>query len=196
LQLLLKALKYLNKYLKYYKKPLLAGFLFIILANILNVLAPFIVRIAFDHTLDEIAFFQHLKHSGFAEDYKQTVLNHAIMFGGLIVLLTVFRGYFMYLMRQTVIVVSRKIEYDLKNEILLQSQLYRRFDVKIERGCEQGQNVSGACHHVFCEPGFYFYRGGLSYDCGQPIHDASGIAAFACFVDINLLCKQNNQPQE
>lgn len=120
---LLKALKYLNKYLKYYKKPLLAGFLFIIFANILNVLAPFIVRIAFDHTLDEIAFFQHVKHSGFEEDYRKTVLNHAVMFGGLIVLVTVIRGYFMYLMRQTVIVVSRKIEYDLKNEIYNHYQL-------------------------------------------------------------------------
>ena len=45
-----------------------------------------------------------------------------IKYGGLIVLFAILKGIFMYCMRQTIIVMSRKIEYDLKNEIYQQYQ--------------------------------------------------------------------------
>ena len=44
----------------------------------------------------------------------------------LIILFTIMKGIFMYFMRQTVIVMSRKIEFDLKNEIY---QKYQNLDI-------------------------------------------------------------------
>ena len=67
-----------------------------------------------------------------AFDYIQNVLEnptsdkkihfYLLKFGGLIVLFAILKGIFMYFMRQTVIVMSRKIEFDLKNEIYKQYQ--------------------------------------------------------------------------
>ena len=67
-----------------------------------------------------------------AFDYIQNVLEnptsdkkihfYLLKFGGLIVLFAILKGIFMYFMRQTVIVMSRKIEFDLKNKIYKQYQ--------------------------------------------------------------------------
>ncbi|MCO6494086.1 MAG: ABC transporter ATP-binding protein [Bacteroidetes bacterium] len=113
----MKSLKYLNKYLWKYRKTLSAGILFIILTNILNILAPYLVRIAFDNSLEEISLFTYFKETAFEDFYRSKIIQTAALFGGLILLSTLVRGVFMFLMRQTVIIASRKIEYDLKNEI-------------------------------------------------------------------------------
>lgn len=55
-------------------------------------------------------------------EYFDDITSLALFFGGLIVLSAVLKGIFMFFMRQTIIVMSRYIEYDLKNEIFNQYQ--------------------------------------------------------------------------
>jgi len=95
---------------------------FIILTNVFSVLSPWLVREAFDHSFSDVSLFSFIKGSDLANDFTTSIVKLAIFYGGLILLVTVIRGYFMFLMRQTVIVVSRKIEYDLKNEIFAHYQ--------------------------------------------------------------------------
>lgn len=53
---------------------------------------------------------------------KNEILSYAIQKGGFFILLAIIAGFFLFLTRQTIIVVSRYIEYDLKNEIYQQYQ--------------------------------------------------------------------------
>lgn len=113
----MKALAHLNKYLWKYRRILLSGLLFIILTNLFNILAPFLVRVAFDYSYSEVLLYRYFKHTELGPNLRATIIQGAALFGLLILGVTLVRSFFMYLMRQTIIVVSRKIEYDLKNEI-------------------------------------------------------------------------------
>lgn len=113
----MKALAHLNKYHWKYRRILLSGLLFIILTNLFNILAPFLVRVAFDYSYSEVLLYRYFKHTELGPNLRATIIQGAALFGLLILGVTLVRSFFMYLMRQTIIVVSRKIEYDLKNEI-------------------------------------------------------------------------------
>jgi len=104
----MKSLSYLNKYFFKYKWRLLLGVLFIIGSNFLYVNMPVIVGDAVDQF-----------KSGFDAD---NWLNFALSLGGMYILLSLGKGIFLFMQRQTIIVVSRYIEYDLKNEIYAQYQ--------------------------------------------------------------------------
>ncbi|MFK5283181.1 hypothetical protein ACI3PL_26780, partial [Lacticaseibacillus paracasei] len=53
--------------------------------------------------------------------YKMLMFN-IFIFGILVLSMALMKGLFMFFMRQTIIVMSRHIEYDLKNEIYIQYQ--------------------------------------------------------------------------
>ena len=105
----MKHLKYLNKFFWKHKKLLLIGIVFIVIANIFALYPAEFVRKAFDTVL-----ISSLK--------KHEAIKVLLKYCGLIILFAVLKGVFMYFMRQTIIVMSRKIEFDLKNEIYKQYQ--------------------------------------------------------------------------
>ena len=109
----MKPLFYLNKFLWNYKKLLLVGSVFIVIANLFALYPAEFVRKAFDSVLLSIE-----NNTQSSEEIRNTLLKY----GGLIVAFALLKGVFMYFMRQTVIVMSRKIEFDLKNEIYQQYQ--------------------------------------------------------------------------
>ena len=113
----LKSLKHLNKYLFKYKYHLIFGFLFVTVSNIFGVYAPQLVRQAFD--LVNATFDQYVASKGTPlESEILKAFGKSTMFLGLMYLaVAVLKGVFMFFMRQTLIVMSRHIEYDLKNEI-------------------------------------------------------------------------------
>ena len=104
----MKELQYLNKYLYTYRKKLLIGIFITIVARIFSLFTPRLVgnsMTAIERYLQQIA-----------GDPK--VLQDALLLNiGLIVAASLVSGFFTFLMRQTIINVSRYIEYDLKNEI-------------------------------------------------------------------------------
>lgn len=91
--------------------------IYIILTNLFNILSPYLVRIAFDNSFEEISLFHFFKGTELESLYRNKIIETAALYGGLILIATTVRGVFMFLMRQTVIIASRRIEYDLKNEI-------------------------------------------------------------------------------
>ncbi len=109
----MKELKYLNKYLFKYRFRLALGVLFIIISNIFSLYPPVFIGKAFDVISESINQFKESQ----SEDFLSSLKYNLLTYGGLVILFALGKGFFMFLMRQTVIVTSRMIEYDLKNEI-------------------------------------------------------------------------------
>ena len=99
-------LKYLNKFLWKYKKILLLGLIFILVTNIFAIYPAEFVRNALDGLLEKL-------NSQNNDDVSFILLKYGL----LIVLFAILKGIFLYMTRQTIIVMSRKIEFDLKNEV-------------------------------------------------------------------------------
>ena len=109
----MRHLKYLNKFFWKYRKLLIVGTFFIAIANLFALYPAEFVRKAFDAVI-----------LGTNNNIENTINVSAVLlkYGSLIVLFAILKGVFMYFMRQTIIVMSRKIEFDLKNEIYTQYQ--------------------------------------------------------------------------
>ncbi|MBC8510598.1 MAG: ABC transporter ATP-binding protein [Cryomorphaceae bacterium] len=107
----MKHLFYLNKFFWKYRTLLAIGTVFIIIANLFALYPAEFVRKAFDAVILSM-------NTGNSSNTSEILIKY----GSLIVLFAILKGIFMYFMRQTIIVISRKIEYDLKNEIYQQYQ--------------------------------------------------------------------------
>lgn len=134
----------LNPYFARYKWHMLLGMLFIVLSNLFAVYSPEVVREAIDligkaiaqrdlpagqRQLEEPRILQiwvgwtgldidrKLHDLSTDEAIASTVVYLAGVLAVLYLILSILKGFFMFLMRQTIIVVSRLIEYDLKNRI-------------------------------------------------------------------------------
>ena len=102
----MKSLSYLNKYFFKYKWRLLLGVIFTVFSNYFAVKMPIYVKETIDSFMDNINI-QGLNDS----------LIFSLKIGAIYMLFSFGKGLFLFLMRQTIIVVSRFIEFDLKNEI-------------------------------------------------------------------------------
>jgi len=127
----MKSLAYLNKYFYKYRWHLIPGILFVVISNVFGVLPAQVIRVAFNLVSENIQIY-HL-YTGFE---RQAVIyqifgSSLLLFGALVFVLALLRGLFLFFMRQTIILMSRHIEYDLKNEIYAHYQklslaFYRR----------------------------------------------------------------------
>ena len=113
----MKELVYLNKYLAKYKFHLIFGVLFIIIANFFAIVPAVIVRYAFDILGRSFGIFQAFDGYDLQVGTYNLFVSSIIILAVLILLSAFLRGVFLFFMRQTIIVMSRRIEYDLKNEI-------------------------------------------------------------------------------
>ena len=107
----MKALQYLNKYFLKYKYRLFLGILITIASKILALQVPQLIR-------ESLNIAEDFKN-GIVTDIdivKEGLLNNILLIIGAALL----AGFFTFLMRQTIIVMSRLIEFDLKNEIYQQ----------------------------------------------------------------------------
>jgi len=109
----LKELKYLNKYFLKYKWRFLAGILITVVSRYLFIKVPGIVGAS----LNVVAEYQKGIITDVGVVKKELLLNILWIIG-----FTLVSGFFTFLMRQTIIVTSRLVEYDLKNEIYTQYQ--------------------------------------------------------------------------
>lgn len=123
----MKELRYLNKYLFKYRKLLVWGTVFVIISNLFQIFPAQLVRQAIDLVVQEI---QIVRESG-ADEVASSFYRSLTLLSVLILVMALLRGFFLYLVRQTIIVMSRHIEFDLKNEIFAHYQqlslsFYRR----------------------------------------------------------------------
>lgn len=127
----MKELKYLNKYLYKYKWHVVLGTVFVIISNIFQIVPAQLVRHSIDLVVDNILIYQSFEGSDSQQSFFKVFAFGILIYAGLILLMALLRGIFLYFVRQTLIVMSRLIEYDLKNEIFehyqsLPLSFYRR----------------------------------------------------------------------
>jgi len=91
-------------YLYRYRRKIIVGTIFITLSNGIGVLNPRVVQKAIDYLSDDIA------------------INQLLIYAGLVILIAIGQGLFRFLMRQTVIVGSRLIENDFRNDLFAHLQ--------------------------------------------------------------------------
>ena len=115
----MNALKYLNKYFYKYRTKLFLGFLITIIARIFSLFAPRLIG----NSLTAVEKYLQSENNDFEKIQHILMVNILIIIGA-----TLISGFFTFLMRQTIINVSRFIEFDLKNEIFWHYQkLTQRF---------------------------------------------------------------------
>jgi ATP-binding cassette, subfamily B, multidrug efflux pump len=117
----MNSLRFLNSYIWKYKYHFGIGFLFVIIAVVFQVFPARFVREGFD-TVEKA-----IQATGGPSDASFEALKKVLIkYGLLIIGFSLLEGLFTFFMRQTIIVASRHIEYDLKNTIY---QQYQRLDL-------------------------------------------------------------------
>ena len=119
-------LKYLNKFFYDYRSKIIIGIIITIIARIFALVAPNLIGNSI--TLIE----QYTLNNSVELGYLKEQLLKNIIF---IILSALIAGLFTFIMRQTLINVSRFIEYDLKNEIF---QKYQELNVKFYKNNRVG----------------------------------------------------------
>ena len=127
----MKHLRFLNKYFFKYKWRIIPGILFVVISNIFGVIPARVIGHAFNLITENIQIYSLFE--GF--DRREMVYNifssSLFYFGSIVLILYLLRGLFLFFMRQTIILMSRHIEFDMKNEIYAHYQelslgFYRR----------------------------------------------------------------------
>ena len=126
----MKHLKALNKYFRKYWLRLSVGIIFILVSNYFGVLAPQVTGFIIDYVQRKLQLPGYQPHKRAAEydvlvqkfidainNSDWTIGKVVALTGITILVLALLRGFFMFLMRQTIIVMSRHIEYDQKKEV-------------------------------------------------------------------------------
>ncbi|MDG1917597.1 MAG: ABC transporter ATP-binding protein [Flavobacteriales bacterium] len=107
----MKELKYLFKFYKKYRWRFALGTFFVVTSNIFALYPAIYTRKAFDAAKEAIESSQ-------TSNYDFSELTSTLLyFGMMLILFALLKGVFMFFMRQTIIVMSRLIEFDIKNEI-------------------------------------------------------------------------------
>ena len=134
----LKNLLYLNKYLLKYKWYLITGTVFVTLSNYFGILIPQKIGSALDFVKDKIIEYKEATGAE-AESMYEVLSEGLLIFGLTVVGFSLIKGFFMYMMRQTIIVTSRLIEYDLRKEIFSHLE---GLDSSVAKGQKTGDLMS------------------------------------------------------
>ncbi len=114
----MEALKELNKYLKKYRLTVVLGAIFLTAANFFLVWIPVLIRKTMDRIeqLSEGDFQvpDNLLDTLFASEVGKILATNSLYLLGAVILY----GFFLFLTRQTLIVSSRKVEYDIRNDMI------------------------------------------------------------------------------
>jgi len=132
-------LAYLNKYFWKYRWRFLLGIVFVVAANWFRVWQPKVIGQALDAVIEKVKYYQdHGGISAHPEAFKE--LGSQIgLFGIGVIALALFMGLFMFFMRQTIIVMSRLIEYDMRKEIFAH---YEKLDLAFFKRNSTGDLMS------------------------------------------------------
>jgi ATP-binding cassette subfamily B protein len=107
----MKELRYLNKYFVKYKYSFLLGILFTIIAQIFSLFTPKLISKSFK-IIESFSKDNSITKSVIQQELISNIL--------LIIATTIIAGFLSFMMRQTLIVMSRHVEFDLKNEVFKQ----------------------------------------------------------------------------
>ncbi|MBL0326680.1 MAG: ABC transporter ATP-binding protein [Cytophagaceae bacterium] len=113
----MRELSYLNKYFIKYKYLLFLGVSFTLISNLFAIIPAQVVRHALEMVKNNIDQYRLFSGSVLQKSIYEIITLSIAVFGAIILLMAILKGVFLFAVRQTIIVMSRYIEYDLKNEI-------------------------------------------------------------------------------
>lgn len=117
----MKSLLRLNSYFLKHRNKLILGICFVIISNLFGILPPQIIRKSVDLIVTNIDLIKGSEDHA-AATLKANLGKQLLWFGLLVLGLSLLKGVFMYFMRQTIIVMSRWMEFDLKNDLYTKYQ--------------------------------------------------------------------------
>lgn len=148
----MKHLRQLGKYFWKYKLRLSIGVFFILVSNYFGVLAPQITGFIIDYvqrSLQLPGYKPRTREPNYdilvqqlidkMENLQLSIPNIVAVCGITILVLALLKGLFMFFMRQTIIVMSRHIEYDQKNEVY---EHYQKLDLNFYKQNSIGDLMS------------------------------------------------------
>jgi ATP-binding cassette subfamily B protein len=112
-----KELRSIHHYIARYKTLFFGGIFFVLLSNIFGLYTPVYIRYAVDTVKENLTIFNTLQDTRLQVLFESSFFNLIIYFSGIILITSIIKGFLMFFMRQTLIVMSRKVEYDQKNDI-------------------------------------------------------------------------------
>lgn len=141
-----------------YRWYLIGGTFFIILSNWLSIWPAQVVRYAFDLVEEMIKINSITKGFKAQDGLHSFITKTLIIYAILVVILSILRGVFLFLVRQTLIVLSRKIEFEQKNELYLHYQNWSRRLFKKHRTGDLMSRISEDIGNVrmFTGPGIMY----------------------------------------
>lgn len=127
----MNALRSVNPYFLKYKWLLLLGILFVVSSNIFGLFSPEYIRYTVDIVKDDLSIYQLIRGFSVQDSFRTHFIAYIVFFSAVILITSLLKGLFMFFMRQTIIVMSRKVEYDQKNELYrhyqrLNTSFYKR----------------------------------------------------------------------
>ena len=113
----------LNHFFWKYRWHFLGGIFFVSLSNYFRVLQPQAIREALDLVIHNVSIYRNFEGSKLQRSLETILGKQLLIFGLFVLLFAGLMGLFMYFMRQTIIVMSRLIEYDMRKEIFEHYQI-------------------------------------------------------------------------
>jgi len=141
----MKHLSRLNKYFIKYKWWIIPGSVFVVISNIFGVVPAQVIGYAFDLITENIQIYSLFDGFNRQQIIYDIFSNSLLYFGLLVILLYILRGLFLFFMRQTIILMSRHIEFDMKNDIY---QHYQKLSLGFYRRNNTGDLMNRATEDV------------------------------------------------
>ncbi|MFD2288407.1 ATP-binding cassette domain-containing protein [Pedobacter petrophilus] len=141
----MKHLRRLNKYFLKYKWWIIPGSIFVIISNIFGVVPAQVIGYAVDLITENVQIYNLFQGFERQEIIYTIFSSNLLYFGLLVILLYVMRGLFLFFMRQTIILMSRHIEFDMKNDIY---QHYQELSLGFYRRNNTGDLMNRATEDV------------------------------------------------
>nr|WP_121273520.1 ABC transporter ATP-binding protein [Pedobacter schmidteae] len=141
----MKHLRFLNKYFYKYKWWIIPGIFFVIISNIFGVVPAQVIGHAFNLITENIEIYRLFNGFERASVVYDIFSVSLFYFGVLVLVLYLLRGLFLFFMRQTIILMSRHIEFDMKNEIYAH---YQRLSLGFYRRNNTGDLMNRATEDV------------------------------------------------
>ena len=141
----MKELFYLNKYFVKYKTRFIVGILFVILTNVFKVLSPQVLGYAIDLVSENLTLTRAFSGFELKEILTNSIYKNILIFSLVYFGIALLAGLFTFLMRQSIIVMSRLIENDLRNEIY---EHYQKLDQAFYKRNNTGDLMNKATEDV------------------------------------------------
>jgi len=119
----MKHLAVLNKYFLRYKWRFLLGLICTVVSIVFSVFQPIMVRQIFDLLAQNLNNYHLISDTNLKTIFHSDFSKVLAFYGVMLLVFALLSGFFLYLQRQSLIVMSRHIEFDLKNEIYQHYQL-------------------------------------------------------------------------